>query len=114
MAEIEKMARRDENKRKAEAQDKQKRSKKRKLEKLLNWGMEDGDVVDNQVEETLGVKDWVIKKQVPQKTKCCSIGIDSIDIAWSPREPFKKKWGVFAPRKSLGERVVVHSLRNIF
>ena len=26
-------------------------------------------MVDNQVEETLGVKEWVIKKQVPQKTK---------------------------------------------
>ena len=44
---------------------------------------------------------------------CWRIGIDFIDFAWSLRD-LLKKLGVFDPRKSLGERVVVHSLRNIF
>ena len=69
LAEMEVSARRDDAKRKDDGSGKVRKAKKRKLEKLVNWGMEEeGDIVD-QAEETTGVTDWIVKKQVSLATK---------------------------------------------
>ena len=74
-----------------------------------NWGC--------SIQEKAWGKEWMFTASEnffeTDEIVCCHIGIDFIDFAWSLRDLFKKI-GVFDPRKSLGERVVVHSLRNIF
>jgi hypothetical protein len=69
LADMEDSAMRDDAKRKDDGTGKVRKAKKRKLEKLVNWGMEEeGDSVD-QAEETTGVTDWVVKKQVSLASK---------------------------------------------
>ena len=45
------------------------KAKKRKLEKLVNWGMEEDGDSGEQVEETLRVTDWFVRKQITLATK---------------------------------------------
>ena len=69
LADMENSARRDDTKRKADGSEKVRKAKKRKLEKLVNWGMEDDGESVEQVEETPGVTGWIVKKQVTLATK---------------------------------------------
>ena len=69
LADMEDSARRDDTKRKAEGTEKTRKAQKRKLEKLVNWGMEEEGDSGEQVEETPGVTDWIVRKQVALATK---------------------------------------------
>ena len=69
LAEMEDSARRGDGKRKDDGTWKVRKAKKIKLEKLINWGMEEEGYCVEQAEETTGVSDWIVKKKVSLITK---------------------------------------------
>ena len=69
LADMEDSARRDDTKRKADGTEKVRKSKERKLEKLVNWGMEEDVDSVEQAEETTGVTDLIVNKQLTLATK---------------------------------------------
>ena len=69
LADLKDNARRGDTKRKAEVPEKTRKSKKRKLEKLVNWGMEVEEEGGEVVEEPSGVTDWVFRKETDPTIK---------------------------------------------